>query len=66
MIYLYIYLIIAGLSAIAFFLKSIFNLTKEERKGLTYKDYVGGSLASILIVGLLWPISWVLWFSKDK
>ena len=62
---LYVYLIIAGIAAIAFFTKSLFEITKNERKSLRFADYVGGCLVSIIIIGLLWPVSWPLWFSKE-
>ena len=62
---LYVYLIIAAVLAIAYFIKSIFEITKEERQSLQIEDYVGSSIVCILIVGLFWPISWPLWLSKE-
>ena len=61
---LYIYLIIAVIIAIVYFIKSLFEITKEERQSLQIEDYVGSSIVCILIFGLLWPISWPLWLSK--
>ena len=61
---LYVYLIIAAIFAIAYFVKSIFEITKKERQSLQIEDYVGSSIVCILIFGLLWPISWPLWLSK--
>lgn len=68
MIILYVYFIIAAICSIGFFIKSIIEISKEERKELTYKDYIGGIVVCIFIIGLLWPISWILWFNvkKDK
>ena len=57
---LYVYLIIAAILAIAYFIKSLFEITKKERQSLQIEDYVGGSIVFILIFGLLWPISWPL------
>ena len=57
---LYVYLIIAVILAIAYFIKSLFEITKEERQSLQIEDYVGGSIVCILIVGLFWSISWPL------
>lgn len=57
---LYIYLIIAVIIAIVYFIKSLFEITKEERQLLQIEDYVGGSIVCILIVCLFWPISWPL------
>lgn len=57
---LYVYLIIAAILAIAYFIKSLFEITKKERQSLQIKDYVGGSIVCILIVGLFWYISWPL------
>ena len=57
---LYIYLIIAVIIAIVYFIKSLFEITKEERQSLQIEDYVGGSIVCILIVGLFWSISWPL------
>ena len=57
---LYVYLIITAILAIAYFIKSLFEITKEERQSLQIEDYVGGSIVCILIVGLFWSISWPL------
>ena len=57
---LYVYLITAAILAIAYFIKSLFEITKEERQSLQIEDYVGGSIVCILIVGLFWSISWPL------
>ena len=57
---LYIYLIIAVIIAIVYFIKSLFEITKEEKQSLQIEDYVGGSIVCILIVGLFWYISWPL------
>ena len=57
---LYVYLIIAAILAIAYFIKSLFEITKEERQSLQIEDYVGGSIVCILIVGLFLSISWPL------
>ena len=57
---LYVYLIIAAILAIAYFIKSLFEITKEERQSLQIEDYVGDSIVCILIVGLFWSISWPL------
>lgn len=57
---LYIYLIIAVIIATVYFIKSLFEITKEERQSLQIEDYVGGSIVCILIVGLFWSISWPL------
>lgn len=57
---LYIYLIIAVIIAIVYFIKLLFEITKEERQSLQIEDYVGGSIVCILIVGLFWSISWPL------
>ena len=57
---LYVYLIIAAILSIAYFIKSLFEITKEERQSLQIEDYVGGSIVCILIVGLFWSISWPL------
>lgn len=57
---LYVYLIIAAILAIAYFIKSLFEITKEERQSLQIEDYVGGSIVCVLIVGLFWYISWPL------
>ena len=62
---LYVYLTIAAVLAIAYFIKSLFEITKKERQSLQIEDYVGGSIVCILIFGLLWPISWPLWLSKE-
>lgn len=64
-IILYVYLIIAVVIAIVYFIKSFFEITKEERQSLQIEYYVGGSIACILIVGLFWPISWPLWLFKE-
>lgn len=37
---LYIYLIIAVIIAIVYFIKSLFEITKEERQSLQIEDYV--------------------------
>ena len=55
---LYVYLIIAAILAIAYFIKSLFEITKEERQSLQIEDYVGDSIVCILIVGLFSSISW--------
>lgn len=57
---LYIYLIIAVIIVTVYFIKSLFEITKEERQSLQIEDYVGGSIVCILIVGLFWSISWPL------
>lgn len=62
---LYVYLIIAAILVIAYFIKSLFEITKEERQSLQIEDYAGSSIVCILIFGLLWPISWPLWLSKE-
>ena len=56
----YVYLIITAILALAYFIKSLFEITKEERQSLQIEDYVGGSIVCILIVGLFWSISWPL------
>ena len=64
-IILYVYLIIAAILAITYFIKSLFEITKEERQSLQIEDYACGSIVCILIFGLLWPISWPLWLYKE-
>ena len=49
---LYVYLIIAAILVIAYFIKSLFEINKEERQSLQIEDYVGGSIVCVLIVGL--------------
>ena len=49
---LYVYLIIAAILVIAYFIKSLFEITKEERQSLQIEDYVGSSIVCVLIVGL--------------
>ena len=66
MIFLWIYLSIAGILAVIFFIKSLYEIDNNERKQLTYKDYIGAMITCILVVGLLWPVSWVLWLSDKK
>lgn len=38
---LYVYLTIAVVLAIVYFIKSLFEITKEERQSLQIEDYVG-------------------------
>ena len=49
---LYVYLIIVVILAIGYFIKSLFEITKEERQSLQIEYYVGGSIVCVLIVGL--------------
>ena len=64
MFWFILYLIIALIDAVAFLLKSIFEITSDERKALSIDDW-GGAIIVCITIGLIWPISWPLWRNED-